>query len=454
MLVLFDVFLLNAILVATLALRSGFEFSWTTLLEAPHYFILLTALWGAWATFFDCYDLRRTAKASRSAWSTGGAIFLTAITYLAIPYITPDFPTSRLSSYLFVGLATVGVAGWRFLYAVVFIQPTFQQRLLIVGANRSGAEMARELASTPQSGNPYAGSGYQLVGFFDPAKAGSHVEGVPVLGHRNNLHHVVRELSVDILAVATNDPQPNLFQALLDCREQGVAIEPVTSLFERLTGKVPVEHAGRDLRVVMPVSDSPMHRFFLATKRLLDFLAATVGALILGTTIPFVLLANAIWSPGPLFFKQLRVGKGGKSFHIIKFRTMIPDAEKRSGAVWAAENDNRITKVGQFMRKTRMDELPQFLNILMGEMSLVGPRPERPEFVVGLVQGVPFYQARHAVRPGITGWAQVRYRYGSSVKDTLIKLQHDLYYIKRQSVYLELSIIVKTVAVMFGFKGR
>ena len=459
MLALIDVLVLNAALLVALALRYDYPLSWATLFEAPIYFLLLTILWFVWASFFDCYDLPRTADGSQSAWSTGRAALLTALTYLAIPYFTPHFPTSRLSAYLFVGLATLSVPAWRLLYASVFSQPTFQQRLLIVGAGQSGSELARELAGTPRYGNPYAGSGYAVVGFIDddPAKGSAEVEGVPVLGNRYDLRRLVEELEVDILVLAiTHTPQihPTLFRAILECRERGIRVVPMSSLYERLTGKVPVVHAGRNLHVVLPLSDLPMQRLFWAVKRLFDLFASLIGLLVLGLVIPWVTLANAIWSRGPLLYWQARVGKGGKHFQLLKLRTMVPDAEQASGAVWARENDERITPLGRFLRISRLDELPQCWNILKGEMSLVGPRPERPEFIAELAQEVPFYQARHAVRPGITGWAQVRYGYGSSVQDALVKLQYDLYYIKHQSVYLELSILVKTVAVMLGLRGR
>jgi exopolysaccharide biosynthesis polyprenyl glycosylphosphotransferase len=458
-LLLVDVLVLNAALLAALALRYDYPLSWKVLLQAPHYFVLLTAVWGIWACFFDCYDLPRTADASQSAWATGRAALLTAVTYLAIPFYTPQLPASRLSAYLFAGLATVSVPVWRVLYATVFSQPTFQQRLLIVGAGHSGAELVHELACKPQSGNPYAGSGYQVIGFVDddPAKAGSRVERVPVLGTRHHLLELAQAHDVDSVIVAiTHPPQihPELLQALLDCREQGIRLEPMTCLYERLTGKVPVEYAGQNLQVVMPLSDAPMQRAFWAGKRLLDLLAGLFGLLVLGLVAPCVALGNALSSPGPLFYRQTRVGRAGKPFLVFKFRSMIPDAEKGCGAVWACEGDDRVTLVGRVLRKTRLDELPQFINVLKGEMSLVGPRPERPEFVAGLVQQVPFYQARHAVRPGITGWAQVRFRYGSSENDALVKLQYDLYYIRHQSIYLELSILVKTAAVMLGLKGR
>ena len=459
MLMVVDVLVLNSALLVALVLRYGYRFSWATLFQAPIYFVLLTVLWLVWASFFDCYDLPSTAKASQSVWNTGRAAALTALIYLAIPFYTPHFPASRASAYLFVALATASVPAWRALYATVFSQPNFQQRLLIVGAGNSGSELARELAHVPHSGNPHSGSGYQVVGFVDddPAKAGTTIEGAPVMGNRYDLGRLAREHQVDTLVVAiTHTPQihPTLFQALLDCQETGFRLEPMTNLYERLTGRVPVEHAGRNLHVILPLNDSPMHRVFLALKRLVDLFAAVVGLVLLAFLAPVVAFGNLFWARGPLLYHQTRVGKGGRPFELVKFRSMIPGAEEDCGAVWAREDDDRITPVGNVLRRTRLDELPQVWNILKGQMSLIGPRPERPEFVTDLVRQVPFYQARHAVRPGITGWAQVRYRYGGSVEDTLTKLQYDLYYIKHRNMYLEISILVKTAAVMIRFRGR
>jgi exopolysaccharide biosynthesis polyprenyl glycosylphosphotransferase len=454
-----DVVILNVALLVALVLRYNYRFSLATVGQAPVYFLLLTALWVVWASFFDCYDLPRTADASQSAWSTGRAALLTALTYLAIPYYTPHFPTSRLSAYLFLGLATASVPLWRAAYAAVFNQPTFQQRLLVVGAGHAGSELARELARTPQFGNPYAGSGYHLVGYVDdnPALAGTEVQGALVLGNRHDLKALVQEHDVDTVVLAithTPDIHPELFQALLDCRERGVRLEPMTSVYERLTGKVSVDHAGRNLHVVLPLSESPVQRVFQAGKRLADLVVASAGLLTVALLAPWVAAANALWSPGPTFYRQERVGKGGVRFWVTKFRSMGQDAEASGAAVWACEDDARVTPVGRILRRARVDELPQVWNVLRGEMSLIGPRPERPEFVAELVRQVPFYQARHAVRPGITGWAQVRYGYGSSVQDALVKLQYDLYYIKHQSLYLELSILVKTLAEMLRFRGR
>ncbi|NLF13124.1 MAG: sugar transferase [Anaerolineaceae bacterium] len=454
-----DLVLLNLGLLAILVARGGFPFSWLTVQKNPHYLLLLSALWLLWTLFFDCYDLPRTATAGYSAWSAGSAAVFTTVSYLLIPYITPDLLESRLSALLFVVTVTGSIGLWRVAYATVLSQPSFQQRILIVGAGESGRELAQALADTPQHGNPYAGSGYRLVGFVDddPNKLEAVIEGVPVLGNRHQLLPLVKAYGIDLIVIAiTYSPEihPELFQFLLDCREQGLSLESMTSLYERLTGRVSVQHAGRNLGVVVPQVDSPTRHLSLAAKRLFDLVVGLFGLIVLALVSPCIALANAFFSPGPLFYKQERVGKGGCTFWVFKFRSMVPTAERESGAVWAAENDNRITPVGRILRKTRLDELPQFWNVLKGEMSLIGPRPERPEFVISLMRLVPFYQARHAVRPGITGWAQVCFPYGSSVEDALAKLQYDLYYIKRQSIYLELSILAKTVRVVLGLKGR
>jgi lipopolysaccharide/colanic/teichoic acid biosynthesis glycosyltransferase len=185
----------------------------------------------------------------------------------------------------------------------------------------------------------------------------------------------------------------------------------------------------------------------------MDISLSLIGLLGLLLLLPFIALAMMLDSPGTLFFRQERVGKGGRSFSIIKFRTMVPDAEKLTGPKWATEDDPRVTRVGRFLRKSRLDELPQLINVLRGEMSLVGPRPERPHFVEQLSRSIPFYRTRNVIKPGVTGWAQVRYAYGNSVTDSLVKLQYDLYYIRHQNLVLDMLIIIRTVGKMFKFAG-
>jgi exopolysaccharide biosynthesis polyprenyl glycosylphosphotransferase len=454
-----DLVTINLALAATLALREIGAFSWQMLVEAPSYFLLISALWGIWASFFDGYDVTRTADASQSSWSAARAAFCASLCYLAIPFLTPHLPVSRLSSYLFVGLTTVSVSAWRVAYAVVFSQPLFQQAVIIVGTGASGETMAHALDKRPRFGNPYSGSGYKLLGFVEKDSLGTGLTDVaaPVLGGYEDLPCLVQREDVTLIALAVENGQKadaDLYRSLLACRETGVTIESVASLYERLTGKVMLEETDLDFTVLTSVQDSPWYRLLQAGKRASDILFGFLGLVGLCIVAPFVALANALSSPGPLFYRQVRVGKAGVAFTILKFRSMVPSAEESCGAVWAGEDDCRITPVGKFLRKTRLDELPQVWNILKGEMTLIGPRPERPEFVEELMGAVPFYQARHAVRPGLTGWAQVRYRYGSSVEDALAKLQYDLYYIRHQSLYLELSILAKTAAVVVGLQGR
>ncbi|MEJ5198812.1 MAG: sugar transferase [Anaerolineae bacterium] len=195
------------------------------------------------------------------------------------------------------------------------------------------------------------------------------------------------------------------------------------------------------------------HLLYLGIRRLFDIIGAVVGCTVVLALCPLIWLANRLTSPGDLFYWQERVGKDGRLFRMVKFRSMVMNAEADTGAVWAQENDPRVTPVGRLLRKSRLDELPQVWNVLRGEMSLIGPRPERPEFVASLAEAIPDFRKRHVIKPGITGWAQVNYRYVASTDDTLIKLQYDLYYIKHRSLYLDLLILAKTVLVMVSLKG-
>ncbi len=454
LLALVDLLVLNIALLTTLALRFDYAFSLRTLTEAWGYFLLLSALWFLWSSFFDCYDLPATADASHSAWRTGRAGVLTALSYLTVPVYSPPFLHSRLTAVLFVGLVTLSVPLWRLIYAAVFVQPAFQRRVLIVGAGRSGSELARVLAATPQQGNPYAGSGYVAVGLVDddPAKLGTHVEGVPVLGNRSDLPRLVGRHRVDMVVLAIThaaEVHPELLKGLLDARELGLPLIPMSELYEQVTGRVPVNHAGGNLHVVLPLGDSATGRVFGVGKRLFDLLAAVVGLLIVALISPFVALSNAFSSPGPLFYRQTRVGRRGNYFQVVKFRSMIPQAEASSGAVWAAKHDPRITPAGRFLRRTRLDELPQFYNVLRGEMSLVGPRPDVPA-QRALYSDADWAQ-RCSVRPGITGLAQALYRSESTEAQ---RLAADLRYTHEASCWLDLKILLLTCKRLSGKGGN
>jgi exopolysaccharide biosynthesis polyprenyl glycosylphosphotransferase len=453
-----DILVVNLSLLIVTSLLADFVPTADNILGNSKWFITLTVVWLLSAVFFDCYNLARSASVTAILRSILLAALVSMFVYTFIPFLTPPL-TSRGLIYWLV-LATAGsLVTWRLIYARVFVQPGFQQRALVVGAGQAGQALAAALRAAPTTDpNPYRGTGYQLVGFIDDNDGlqGATLEGVEVLGDHRTMIEWAKALKVDevILAITQHHVvSDEMFDALLSCRELGLRVVTMASVYERLTGRVPIEHVGRDLQMVVPMDDNAGERIYQAAKRVVDLASAVIGIAIMGLLIPFLAIGNALAGPGPLFYKQRRVGQGGKLFEVYKFRSMQPDAEKGTGAVWASKNDDRITPIGRFLRKTRLDELPQFINVLKGEMSLIGPRPERPEFVNALSLMIPFYRARHAVKPGITGWAQIRFGYGSSHQDARIKLEHDLYYVKHASPWLDTIIVLQTPLIMLLSKG-
>jgi exopolysaccharide biosynthesis polyprenyl glycosylphosphotransferase len=453
-----DILLINVALLVALAPATGFEVTVDNILISNKWFITLAIAWLGCATFFDCYSLARAASTTASVRNTILATVATATVYLLIPYFTPPL-TSRGAIFYFVGLALVLLVGWRATYARVFQQPIFQQRALIVGAGTAGIALLGAMKTIPQRpSNPFRGTGYEIVGFIDDdlRLRGEVIEGVNVLGDNETMIDLVKTLRISELILAITNTQTisdEMMNALLVCREMGLRVVTMATVYERLTGRVPIDYVGRDLYMVLPMDDSAIERAYKIAKRFIDLAAALAGLGFIALAVVPIAVANRLTSPGPLFYKQRRVGQGGRIFEVYKFRSMRPDAERGTGAVWARQGDNRITPAGRFLRKTRLDELPQFINILKGDMSLIGPRPERPEFVNALSLMIPYYRARHAVKPGLTGWAQVKFGYGSTHEDSRIKLEHDLYYVKHASPLLDIMIILQTPLIMLLAKG-
>ena len=455
---LVDVLIINLALAIPWLLATEEGRSLATIVSPYKWYITLTIVWCVSAFIFDVYNLARSASTTNIVRNIGLAALTTVLVYTLIPWLTPPLQ-SRTLVFAFAGLVLGGLVSWRVIYAQLFVQPQFRQRALVIGAGWAGRTLVESLGNVTHDANPFRGTGYELVVFIDdnPELTGGQVVGVPVLGGRDVLVPMASALHIDELILAITQRHAiadDLFDELLRCREMGVHVTTMSSVYENLTGRVPVQHVGRDLYLALPSGDRPSERVYTAVKRLFDVVVAAFGMIVLAVVAMFVAIGNHFNSPGPLFYQQDRVGKGGKPFLVYKFRSMIPDAEAETGAVWATTNDDRITPVGRFLRKTRLDELPQFINVLKGEMSLIGPRPERPEFVEHLAQSIPFYRARHAVRPGITGWAQVSYRYGSSDDDARIKLEYDLYYVNHMSPLLDIRIMLRTIQVMLAFKGQ
>jgi sugar transferase (PEP-CTERM system associated) len=324
----------------------------------------------------------------------------------------------------------------------------FTQNVLVLGTGATAQEVARQARKQPLSG-------LKLAGFLsqDSSEVGQHIVNANVLGTIDELVLVAARYRVERIVVALDDRRGQMpVEELLRCRIEGIRVEEAASLLERLTGQVPVKNLRPSLLVFSQgFSESPLRR---RLKHSSEFVLAALMLVGLSPLMLLVAVAVRLTSPGPALFRQQRVGKGGRVFELFKFRTMRIDAEAETGPVWAsADHDKRVTRLGRLLRKSRLDELPQLINVFRGEMSFVGPRPERPHFVSALRQVIPLYDERHSVRPGITGWAQVRNGYGSSIEDAEQKLQFDLFYIKHASWGLDLNIIVDTLKVMMVGRG-
>jgi sugar transferase (PEP-CTERM system associated) len=369
----------------------------------------------------------------------------TATAMGVVGFAAPPLGFSRLAfAHVFV-LAAVGLTGWRLSWAALRPAERLRKRVLVLGVGPGAAQIAALRDSAPQP--------FSIIGFIDDAlDAGDHVpDGLALLGKTDDLLNLVDELQPDLVLVALADMRRALpLEELLECRLRGLAVQDWATFYEKLTGKVFV----RNLRPSWLIfSDGFVKNQLTQTvKRATDLVLAAVGLVACLPLMAVVALAIKLDSRGPVLFRQARVGQHGRIFVVNKFRSMTVDAE-RNGAVWAVLNDPRVTRVGKWLRRLRLDELPQFMNVLIGDMSFIGPRPERPEFVRALQRRIPFYMERHSVKPGITGWAQVRHQYAASVEDSLEKLQYDLYYVKNLSPLLDLLILLSTIQVVLFARG-
>jgi exopolysaccharide biosynthesis polyprenyl glycosylphosphotransferase len=448
-----DLLLINTALLLGLGLapRVDIAFSLSTVLSKPIWFVTLTGLWWIVATVLETYDLRESANRILGPLAAVKTLIVVAVLYFFVPYFSAPLTSTRLAWALFVSFATLGLITWRVLYAIVLVQPQFRRKVLIVGAGEAGST----IVSVIQKEYP---ADYDVVGLIDDdgQKQNSELHGVPVLGDRYDLVGVLRREGIEEVVLAITHEReihPQLFQALMDCHELGVTVTPMAHFYEQLTGRVPVEHIGQQLYALLPLNSNPGASVYRLFSRAVDLVLAVLGLFFLALMLPLIAVIVRMDSPGPLFYRQTRVGKGGRFFDCVKFRTMVQDAERPGEAVWAQKGDSRITRFGRVARRIRLDEAPQLWNVLKGEMSFIGPRPERPEFVEELELQIPFYRSRHAIRPGITGWAQINYGYGNSVEDALTKLQYDLFYIKHRSPRLDTIVVVRTIRTVLTFSG-
>lgn len=393
----------------------------------------------------DLYDHPRAGNHLELLVRTLQALGATCLVLAAIYTMFPAVIIARGVLTPATILATIGVISWRLTYAWLARRVGPRERLLLVGTSAAGLALARELHDNEDLG-------VQIVGLVD-ADPSVASPALAWLGGIEDIPSIVRARSVDRVVVSLADARGKLpMQKMLEMKLDGVQFDYLAAVYEEYTGKVAVENLRPSWLIFNPGFRKTRH--LLAVKRLLDITMASMGLLL---AVPVLLVLAAmikLTSPGPVFYSQRRVGCNSQIFTVYKLRSMCVDAEKGTGAVWAAPGgDARVTRIGRFMRRTRLDEIPQFANILLGNMSLVGPRPERPEFVQSLEEQIPFYRQRHVIKPGLTGWAQVRYTYGSSVEDAVEKLQYDLFYIKHLSVSLDLFILFETIKTVLLRRG-
>ncbi len=415
-----------------------------------YWFPILAGLWWLLASANDFYNLRISSRLDQSMMRLVQVELQVLVVYLVIFFLSPRTALPRLFILYYGLLSFAFILAWRLWRPFLIGWTATPRRALIVGTGHT----AHTINATLREEAP---DDYRVVGLIRDKEGSSRGHPLPVLGSGASLLAIAQAHGVSEVILANNgqDLSDEMFQALMDCYEAGLSIVPMPLLYEQVTGRVPIEHIGPNhWTSILPVEGTSIFDPYPTVKRLGDLTLAVIGLALFIVLLPFIALAMSLDSPGPLFFAQPRVGQGGKIFRVLKLRSMIPDAERDTGPQWASDGDPRITRTGKFLRKTRLDEVPQLVNVLRGEMSLIGPRPERPEFIADLSRTIPFYRTRHTVRPGITGWAQVRYGYASSEDDALVKLQYDLYYIRHQSLALDVLILLRTAGKMLSLQGR
>lgn len=397
--------------------------------------------------YSDLYDLDSIGSpvnlALRLLQSLGAVCIILAVIYLFVPSLM----LSRDVFFIGMGFAAVFVYAWRYSCHSVFSTKKWAQRVLVLGSGNVAEDVARIVLDKKDSS-------VELVGFVDkdPKEVGRVILNPKIIGTYDKLCDIAEMHMPVTVVVALDDRRGGVpFEELLACKMRGIAVEDHVTFLEKLLGKLMVENLNPGHLIFSDGFKKP--KILMTARRLLDILLSFAGLIIVSPLMLLVSILIKLDSRGPVFFKQERVGENNGIFRIYKFRSMRSDAENCTGPVWAEENDPRITRVGRFIRRCRIDEIPQFWNVLKGDMSFIGPRPERPCFVKELTKKIPYYAQRHSIKPGITGWAQVKYRYGSTEEDALEKLKYEIYYIKNLSPLLDLLILFETVKIVLFGKG-
>jgi sugar transferase (PEP-CTERM system associated) len=422
--------------------------------------ILLVAM--AFMTCMYYFDLYDSAILSNRREALIRLIQVLGVAYVVLGLIYYLYPRVKLGRGIFhIGFILVAILLliWRKLFSLVNSTPQLAEHVVILGNGQLAQSLVAEITSRPELGIraeccarlPESAQSHSCEEAIDIAVGGAHRVACaatfnPALEYRLR--------GVDRIVVALEERRGNLpVDLLLSLKNRGIQVQDGNELYESITGKIPIQCIRLGWLLFSPGCYAS--RLFSIYKRLASISASLLGLLLSLPLMPLVCVAIKLSSSGPIFYRQQRVGRDGAIFYCYKLRTMRADAEADTGPTWAKDDDPRITRVGAFLRKTRIDEIPQLWNVLKGEMSLVGPRPERPEFVQALAREIPHYDLRHSIRPGITGWAQISYRYGNSVDDAREKLRYDLYYIKNMSMGLDILIMFSTIkTIVFGIGAK
>ena len=428
-----DALLVAAALVLAFNLHSGpiqhagLSIPWTGI-------VTVTAIWLAVSVMVDAYDLRAAVSVRGIFRVVATGIGLTTVVLLVVFFAVP-YGVTRPTILIWLPLAAFTVVCWRLFYRRVFARAIFAGRIMLLAdadtVERTWPEVDAQMAGL-----------YRLVGTVDPDDPDSGTRLAVAAAHRD----------ADLIVLGAHEDMPEaLFASLVDCYDNGLVVRSLADIYEELTGRLLVDRL-RQSWLLSLHQRSETSRLYALVKRLIDIAAGLVGVLLLLVAFPVVWVATKVEDRGPIFHRQVRLGQYGRPFEILKLRSMR--VHPRQELHWTEEADDRITRVGAVLRRLHLDELPQAWNILRGDMSVVGPRPEQPQYVDELRDSIPYYNTRLSVRPGLTGWAQVNFGYGSGVDGARVKLSYDLYYIKRQSVALDMLIIARTVLAVATLKGR
>ncbi len=444
----FDVF---SVLFALFVVNFLFKFNYFDVSFQNFYWTIVLGIYlNVLGTVFEMYNLQVASNQFQIIKSIVLTASTTVLFYIMTPFFTPALPVNRLQIVYFFMAVFLALLVWRIFYQKFIASYRFEKKVILI----CDREQVQELVDGLENIDPH----FKIMGYLNSdidANESFKYDYIKNL-ELDELGTFVAENHISEILIATQKTggiTKPIFANLMRFLHKGFIIREYSHVYELMTQRIPIQHFDKDFYRYFPFNRNNHNKLYLLIVRSLELFISVVGLGFGCLLLPFILIGNAYGNHGKLFYKQTRIGKNGKNFQIFKLRTMVQNAEQK-GAVFAMQNDDRITKFGNFLRKSRLDEVPQFINILKNDMALIGPRPERPVFVDELAEVMPFYNIRHVIKPGITGWAQVNYAYGESISDSLVKLQYDLYYIKHRSVFLDISTLIKTFNTMLFYRGQ